>query len=112
MEANSSEDTLRLLRDKGVRFGTAIDIGSADGTYFLHMHRLGLLPDAVIFNVDPNPLYEPSLERIREVLGGGYSICALSDRIGTTELTLAAHPYWSSLRSAEDAYWRRVNHAG
>ena len=64
---------------------------------------------AVPLNVDANRIYEDSLKAIKEVLGGHYRICAITDHEGEIEITESVHPYWSSLRPAGDVYWSRVN---
>jgi Methyltransferase FkbM domain len=43
-------------------------------------------------------------------MGGHYAIAAASDSEGEVELTMSTHPYWSSLRPRDDAYWERINH--
>lgn len=101
--------TLVGLFQKGVRYSTVIDVGCADGHFYVHHRRLGLVPGAVALNIDPNPIYESSLKAIKEVMGGHYAITAASDREGEVELTMSAHPYWSSLRPQDDSYWERVN---
>src|SRR5690349_11145165 len=90
--------TLAGLFQKGVRFSTVIDVGCADGHFYVQHHRLGLFPGSTVLNVDPNPIYEKSLKSIQDVLGGHYAIAAASDCEGELELTVATHPYWSSLR--------------
>lgn len=102
-------DTLRALFDKGVRYSTVVDVGCADGHFFLTLFERGLIPDAVPLNVDANAIFEESLASIKEVLGGQYYIGAVTDHDGEVELTGSAHPYWASLRPADDPYWRRVN---
>lgn len=101
--------SLKTLFDRGVRYSTVIDIGCADGQFFLALHELGLVPDASPMNIDANSLYEASLASIKNVVGGDYRICALNDQEGEVEMTMSVHPYWSSLRQAGDPYWRRVN---
>lgn len=100
-------NTVELLFHKGVRFKTVIDVGCADGHYF--MSQMNFFPHAVALNIDANRLYEPSLREIKEVLGGDYRICAVSDQPGEMELVESVHPYWSSLRPEGDQYWSRVN---
>lgn len=99
--------TLERLSGKGVRYGTVIDVGCADGQFFLdHMH---LFPGAVPLNVDAASLYEDSLKAIKAAVGGDYRIAAVTDRVGTIEIVESVHPYWSSLRPAGDPYWSRIN---
>jgi FkbM family methyltransferase len=101
--------SLHVLFNKGVRFSTVIDVGCADGSYFLSGFEAGLFTEAVPVNIDANALYEDSLEEIRTVLGGHFRICAITDHVGEIELTTSLHAYWSSLRPEGDPYWERVN---
>jgi FkbM family methyltransferase len=99
--------TIERLFHKGVRYGTVIDVGSADGYFFLsHMQ---FFPGAVPLNIDANRLYEDSLKAIKDVVGGHFRISAVADRDGEIEFTESVHPYWSSVRPAGDPYWARVN---
>lgn len=107
MQAADLSVTLQNLFMKGVRYGTVVDIGCADGHFVLN--HLSVLGDAVPLNIDANRIYEDSLKAIREVLGGHYRICAIADREGEIEITESVHPYWSSVRPAGDVYWSRVN---
>jgi FkbM family methyltransferase len=101
--------SLVTLFRKGVRYSTVIDVGCADGNLFLTLMAANLVPGAVPLNIDPNPIYEDSLKAIRDTVGGHYRICAITDREGEVELTMSAHPYWTSLRPPDDPYWERVN---
>jgi len=101
--------TLAGLFQKGVRYSTVIDVGCADGHFYLHHYHLGLFPRSTVLNIDPNPVYENSLKSIKEVIGGHYVIAAASDSEGELELTMSTHPYWSSLRPRDDPYWERIN---
>jgi FkbM family methyltransferase len=108
--AGSFTGTLVGLFQKGVRYSTVVDVGCADGHFYVHHYGLGLFPGSTALNIDPNPIYENSLKSIREVLGGHYAIAAASDSEGEIELTMSTHPYWSSLRPRDDPYWDRINH--
>jgi FkbM family methyltransferase len=101
--------TLALLRSKGVRYATVIDLGCADGHFFLELCLRGYFLESVPINIDANPLYEPSLRLIQEAIGGHYRIAAAVDQTGEIELTTAVHPYWGSTRPDGDPYWERVN---
>ena len=101
--------TLAILAEKGLKYATVIDLGCADGHFFVHHFLNGLFKDSVPVNIDANPLYEPSLKAIREKLGGHYRIAAAADRGGEIELTTAVHPYWNSIRDTNDLYWARLN---
>jgi FkbM family methyltransferase len=97
--------TLAILFQKGVRYATAIDLGCADGSFYLECAHIGLLPGAIGVNVDANAMYEPSLMEIQRVLGGHYLIAGVSDRDGEIELQTGSHPYWASLLPPDDQYW-------
>ncbi len=101
--------SLAVLHAKGVRYGTVIDLGSADGYFFIHGHSLGLFDDAAPVNIDANETYEDSLRAIQDVFGGHYFIGAVTDHEGQVEMTAAAHPYWDSLRPDTDPYWDQIN---
>jgi FkbM family methyltransferase len=99
--------TIRRLHDKGVRYATVIDVGCADGDFFLtHMQ---FFPGAVPLNIDANRLYEGSLRAIRDLVGGDFRIAAITDYVGEIELTQSVHPYWSSIRPSGDPYWCKMN---
>jgi FkbM family methyltransferase len=100
---------LALLIQKGLRFGSFIDIGSADGYFGLAGWRAGLFRDMSIINIDANPVYEPSLRKIRDTIGGDYRICAVDERGGSIELHTSAHPYWGSAAAPDDPYWATIN---
>ena len=101
--------SLQVLVARGLRAGTFIDVGSADGYHGLAVHATGLLPGAQIASIDANPLYEPTLRRVHAAIGGQYRICAVSDRAGSLEVHRSAHPYWLSGAAAGDAYWDSIN---
>jgi FkbM family methyltransferase len=108
MERDFSE-TMRSLAKKGVRYATVIDLGCADGNFFVDHFLQGLFQEAVPVNIDPNPIYGGSLAQIRATFGGHYRLTAASDSAGEIAVTAAAHPYWSSLRPRGDLYWERIN---
>jgi FkbM family methyltransferase len=108
-EVGTMYGPLRILCNKGVRYATVIDVGCADGHFFLNAFAAGLLPGALPLNIDANPIYEPSLQEIKKVVGGDFRISAVSDHGGKVDLTMSKHPYWSSLRPKNDPYWLRIN---
>jgi FkbM family methyltransferase len=101
--------SLGLLIQKGLHLGSFIDIGCADGYFGLAFWRGGLFRDMTIVNIDANPVYEPSLRKIREAIGGEYRICAVDERSGSIELHTSAHPYWGSAAAPGDPYWSAIN---
>jgi FkbM family methyltransferase len=109
MQVGTFPAAVRGLLSKGIRYSTVIDVGCADGSFFLQLFTQGLFPGAVPFNIDANDLYEDSLRAIKAAVGGDFRITAITDHEGEVELTIAAHPYWFSLRPENDAYWSRLN---
>lgn len=99
--------TIIALFEKGVRYSTVIDVGCADGHFFLT--HMDYLPGATVVNIDADSTYEPSLKAIRRAIGGHFVVAALGDREGEVTMTSGAHPYWNSLRAKEDRYWERLN---
>jgi FkbM family methyltransferase len=93
---------------RGAPIASIIDLGCADGLFALNARRMAPLAGAAILNIDAQAVYEPSLRRIQRAHGGHYRICAVCDRSGTTDLTTAAHPYWSSVLPPSDDYWRLI----
>ena len=107
IEPGSFYAALALALKQGVPVASIIDLGCADGNFSVTARRMAPLAGATLMNIDAQAFYEPSLSRIQRVLGGHYRICAVADRRGTTTLTTGAHPYWSSLRTPSDDYWRQ-----
>jgi FkbM family methyltransferase len=105
VQIGSYTASLAMLFNAGVRFGTVIDLGCADGSFCLNHFSYGLFPGATCVNVDANTLYEPSLREIRQALGGHYIIAAVSDQDGETELNAGSHPYWASAVPLDHSYW-------
>jgi FkbM family methyltransferase len=103
-----SLETLQTLFNKGVRYSACIDVGCADGQFFLIGHSSGFFKSTTPIHIDPNPIYEPSLRTIKEVLGGEYSLCAASNADGEMEMIFSENPWWSSARSEDDLYWKRI----
>jgi FkbM family methyltransferase len=100
---------LGLLIQRGLRLGSYIDIGCADSYFALAFWRAGPFRDVSIINIDANPLYEPTLRKIRDAIGGDYRICAVDERSGSIELHASAHPYWASAAPPDDPYWATIH---
>lgn len=103
LEIGTWSASLALLIQKGLRFG------SADGYFGLLCRRAGLFPDTRVINIDANPLYEPSLRKIRDAIGGDYRICAVAEKSGTIDMRGSAQPYWASAVPPDDPYWKSIN---
>jgi FkbM family methyltransferase len=86
---------IAIMREQGVPFSSLIDIGCADGTFSLEcLDMFGR--NLTVFNIDPQPVYEPSLQEIRQKVGGHYKITAVSSFNGRTRFAInAKSPYWS-----------------
>jgi FkbM family methyltransferase len=108
-EIGNFSASLAMLFEKGVRYSTMIDVGCADGTFFLLHQHFGIFAGATPVNIEANPLYEESLRAIKDCAGGHYIIGAASDANGEAEMTLGVHPYWSSLRDKDDRYWKQIH---
>jgi len=100
---------LGLLIQKGLRLGSFIDIGCADSYFGLAFWRAGLFRDVTLINIDANPVYEPTLRKIRDAVGGDYRICAVDERAGSIELHTSTHPYWGSAAPPDDPYWATIH---
>ncbi len=101
--------SLVVLMHKGLRIGSFIDLGCADGYHGLAMWAAGPLQNATVVNIDANPIYETSLKKIKAGIGGDYRICAVAEKDGTVEMKTSAHPYWASAADSGDTYWSTVN---
>src|SRR5713101_3262197 len=108
-EIGNFSASLAVLFDKGVRYSTMIDVGCADGTFFLLHRHFGIFAGVTPVNIEANPIYEESLRAIKDCAGGHYVIGAASDADGEAEMTLGVHPYWSSLRDKDDLYWKQIH---
>jgi FkbM family methyltransferase len=108
-ERQDFRHSLLLLFTKGIRYSTVIDVGCADGNFFLELFHKGVFSGAVPLNIDANACYEDSLRAIQKVVGGHYRICAVTDHVGSVEIINSVHPYWSSLLPEDNLYWERVN---
>ncbi len=94
------------LMRRGLRIATAIDVGCADGDFLLFLKTAGILGGAACFNIEANRLYEESLRTIESVTGTGYHIGPLASKAGPVTITRGAHPYWNSMRSRREPYWK------
>jgi len=109
----SHYDCIDWLWNAGVRFGTVIDLGCADGHFSVLLAESGPTRDSVILNIDAQEDYRDSLAAIQKALGGHFRFCAVGERDGGfIELQRGAHLYWSSLRPADDLYWKRLHGVG
>ena len=107
---HTSYDAVFWLWRAGLRFGSVIDLGCAEGQFSVFLCELGPTRDSVILNVDAQEDYRDSLAMIQAALGGHFRFCAVGECDGgTIELQRGSHVYWSSVRQAGDPYWASVN---
>jgi FkbM family methyltransferase len=86
---------IAIMRRHGVAFRSFIDIGCADGTFSLECLAL-FGRDLTICNIDAQRIYEPSLLRIRQKVGGHQKITAISETDGWLRFSISEKsPYWS-----------------
>lgn len=109
IDFNDISAPIERLFNNGVRYSTVIDVGCADGHFFLTYLLKGFFHGAVPLNIDANRIFEDSLKAIKDVVGGHYRNIAVTDHVGEIEITESIHPYWSSIRPEGDPYWGRVN---
>ncbi len=108
-ELGTFSASLAMLFAEDVRYSTVIDVGCADGTFFLLHSYFGIFAGATPVNIEANPIYEESLRTIKDRAGGHFIVGAASDADGEAEMILGAHPYWSSLRDRDDPYWKQIH---
>ena len=70
--------SLLLLQQRGFSANTFIDIGAAEGTFFLHRMRDNLFPAARHFFIDAMQENEPGYRKLAAKFGTGHEITALS----------------------------------
>ncbi|MDE2229888.1 MAG: FkbM family methyltransferase [Alphaproteobacteria bacterium] len=103
--------SLAVLAQQGVRYGSVIDAGCAEGNFFVQHYVMGLFDGAVAMNIDANAGYADHLARVRDAVGGHFLTAAVADRSGEIEITSSLDPAWSSVRPPGDPYWERLNDA-
>jgi FkbM family methyltransferase len=103
--------SLAVLAQHGVRYGSVIDAGCAEGNFFVQHYVMGPFEGAIAMNVDADADYADHLARVRDAVGGHFLVAAVTDRSGEIELTTSLDPAWSSVRAPGDPYWQRLNNA-
>src|SRR5258708_29628814 len=94
---------------RGQRFGTAIDIGSADGHFGVLLYEVGIFRGCRLLNIDANATYRESLEEIRQAIGAEYRLCAVGERRGEIAMTRSVHSYWDSPLPHDQPYWKTIH---
>ena len=103
--------SLAVLWNAGLRFGSAIDVGAADGQFSVSLYEVGVFDGCRMLNLDANEIYRESLEAIRAAIGADYRICAVAERSGTIDMVRTAHPYWNAALPPDHAYWQTAGGA-
>lgn len=80
--------TLRLLQAYGIPVSQVLDIGAAEGSFFLLRAQAGCYPQASHFFIDAMEENKPMYERVERAFGGGHEICALANLSGEIELSV------------------------
>jgi FkbM family methyltransferase len=70
--------SLFLLQEHGFTANTVIDIGAAEGAFFVFRHRASLFPTARHFFVDAMQENEPGYQKLAAKFNASYEITALS----------------------------------
>lgn len=82
-----------LLQQRGFNANTFLDIGAAEGAFFLLRQSLKLLPAARHFFIDAMQENEATYRRIAAKFGTGHEITALSCIEGETVVRIDPHSY-------------------
>jgi FkbM family methyltransferase len=101
--------SLAALWSRGQRFGSAIDIGAADGHFGVLLYEVGIFRGSRILNLDANDIYRESLEEIRQAIGAEYRLCAVGETRGSLAMTRSVHSYWDSPLPPDAPYWRTIH---
>lgn len=103
--------SLVMLANNGVRYGSVIDAGCAEGNFFVQHYLMGPLAGAVAMNIDASTEYADHLARVKEAVGGHFLIAAVTDCSGEVEITTSLDTAWNSIRPSGDPYWDRSSGA-
>ena len=85
--------SMLLLQRRGFSANTFIDIGAAEGTFFLLRRDMGLFPSAKHFFVDAMQENEAAYQKLAAKFGTGHEITALSCMEGETVMRIDPHFY-------------------
>ena len=93
--------SLVLLQHHGFAPATFIDVGAAEGAYFLGRRELGVFPGARHFFVDAMQENEALYRRLGGKFGAGYEIAAISGAEGRAVLQLDPDFYDTQILGGE-----------
>lgn len=80
--------SLRLLGERGFRIETVLDVGAAEGYFFVYRVHNRLLEGASHFFIDAMAENEGTYRKVCARFGGGYEIAALSGMEGEIDLRI------------------------
>jgi FkbM family methyltransferase len=86
----NSNMSLLLLQQHGFVANTVIDIGAAEGAFFVFRRSANLFPDARHFFIDAMRENEPGYRKLAAKFGSGYEVTALSTMEG--EISMRVDP--------------------
>jgi FkbM family methyltransferase len=89
---NTYTTSMALLQARGFAGATFLDIGAAEGAFFLVRRELDLFPGARHFFIDAMAENEELYRRAAAKFGTGYEIAALSSMEG--QVTVSVDPYF------------------
>jgi FkbM family methyltransferase len=95
--------SMHLLQQRGFKAATFIDIGAAEGTFFLVRRQTNLLPEARHFFVDAMQENEDVYRKLAARFGCGYEIAALSCMEGQASLRIDPDFYNSHIDHLQPA---------
>ena len=95
--------SLRLLEQHGFAARTFIDIGAAEGAFFLFLRHAGIFQASRHFFVDAMYENEPAYRKLAAKFGAGYEITALSCMEGEVKLRIDPNFYNTHIEHLQPA---------
>jgi FkbM family methyltransferase len=95
---NTYTTSMALLQARGFAGSTFLDIGAAEGAFFLFRRELDLFPGARHFFIDAMAENEEIYRRVAAKFGAGYEIAALSSMEGQVSLSVDPNFYNTHIR--------------
>ncbi len=93
--------SLVLLQGRGIPVECVIDVGAAEGSFFLIRHEAGLFPRARHFFVDAMDENRPLYERIAAAFPAEHAIAAAANFDGETDLQVDPGAYNTHVRGLQ-----------
>jgi len=102
--------TLKLLQAYGIPVSQVLDVGAAEGAFFVIRKQTDCYPNARHFFIDAMEENRPLYERVQRSFGGGHEICALANMHGEIELSVDPgfyNTHIGGLQAEQSQYLRR-----